>query len=505
MKNTNRKPETMRRARATVFVLVMMVGVIIGVGRVSAAGNYEVQWNKNFGGSNWESFYSVVLTTDGGYIAVGHSESTDQDLEGLSANELGAIIVKYDKDGDKEWSKYFGGSNGAHFSSITLAVDGGYVATGCSLSTDQDLAGLNKGYADAIIVKYDKDGNREWNKNFGGSSWDCFRSVATTTDGGYIVAGESHSTDQDMAGLHKGGYIYGVVVKYNIDGEVEWKNSFGGSEMDALERIAATSDGGGVAVGHSYSTDQDLAGLNKGGSDAIIGKYDKDGNEEWNKNFGGAESDAFWGIVESKDGGYVAVGESYSTDQDLTDLNKGDGDDGAAIIVKYDRDGNKEWNKNFGGIGWEYFTGVAATEDGGYVAVGASDSTDGDMAGLLFKGFCDALIVKYDKYGNREWGKYFGGSDNDLFESVVITEDGGYVAVGFSNSIDQDLMGLNKGESDAIIVKYMATPVLTDTTTDVVNAPDTGVGGRLTLLMIVLGEVAFVVVGIAVFFKVRET
>lgn len=106
-----------------------------------------------------------------------------------------------------------------------------------------------------------------------------------------------------------------IIVKYDKNGKIEWKNSFGGSYGDSFQSVKATEDGGCIVVGSSKSEDGDMNGLSsnrkKYYKDAIIVKYDKYGNVEWKKSFGGNENDSFYYVVVEEDGGYKAVGESF--------------------------------------------------------------------------------------------------------------------------------------------------------------------------------------------------
>jgi len=461
---------TSGRMKAVLFALVLVMATATSAGKVLALENYEVEWKKSFGGGYTDSFRGITIAGDGGYVAVGSSRSTDQDMSGLhkvaANNDNDATIVKYSRTGDVEWKKTFGGNSHESFSDVTTTGDGGYVAVGASSSTDQDMAGLSKVGSDAIIVKYDAEGEVEWKKSFGGVNGDSFDSVIVVNDGGYIAVGNSSSGSDDMLGLKKGGITDAIIVKYDVDGEVEWKKSFGGNgDQDGYVGAVATDDGGCVAIGTFNSSDQDMAGISKGGLDAVIVKYSSHGDIEWKNSFGGSSMDSFGGIVVTEDGGYVVAGGSNSTDQDLTGLNKGGTD---AIIVKYDTGGEVEWKKSFGGSSTDDFSGIVVTEDGGYVVAGGSNSTDQDLTGLN-KGGHDAIIVKYDAEGEVEWKKSFGGGNTDYFYGIVVDGGGGFAAVGTSASADQDMTGLHKiqvnSNEDAIIVKYldMSEPVGTVT------------------------------------------
>ena len=386
----------------------------------------KVLFVKNFGGKGDETFSDVSSTADGGYVAVGWSGSIDGDLTGLNKGADDGVIVKYDSSGDLLWKKNFGGGTGDRFYDVITTIDDCYVVVGYSRSSDGDLIGLNKGGQDAIIVKYDSSGTVVWKKTFGGTSDDEFMGIATTTDGGYIVVGDSSSTDGDLAGLNSGPRD-AIIVKYDSSGTVLWNKNFGGSGQFYFQSVSQTSDGGYIAVGQSNSTFSMLiikcdssgnyiweigydatypndsydivatsdgkyivVGSNKSSHKAAILKIDNSGNVFWSSDFGGSGAESFYDVATTSDGGCIAVGRSNSSDGDLTGLNKGYED---AIIVKYDVSGNLVWKKTFGGNYTDQFNGVVTTSDGSYVAVGVSTSTDGDLAGLN-KGQSDAIIFK---------------------------------------------------------------------------------------------------------------
>ena len=227
-------------------------------------------------------------------------------------------------------------------------------------------------------------------KNYGGSGSDYFQSIERTSDGGYVAVGYSRSSDGDLTG-NKGNDDF-VIAKFDGNGNKVWVKNYGGSSIDVLRSVKETSDGGYVAVGYSQSSDGDLTG-NKGDYDFVIAKFDSDGNKVWIKNYGGSSVDIFYSLDSTKDGGYVAVGYSLSSDRDLTE-NKGSSD---FVIAKFDGNGNKMWIKNYGGSNYDYFNSVQETSDGGYVAVGYSNSPNGDLSGN--KGGNDFIIAKFSEEG----------------------------------------------------------------------------------------------------------
>jgi hypothetical protein len=359
-----------------------------------------------FGGSGDDSFNSVIAVADGA-VAVGYSDFSsfgNGDWNGVAGKGVqDAIIVKYDNNGEILWKKNFGGNGYDTYLSVTELSDGSIIAVGYANATsfnsgDWTIGG--KGGIDAIIVKYDSNGNRMWCKNFGGSGNDAFNSVTAVADG-FIAVGFSSATsfnNNDWIGVTGYGGADAIIVKYDFNGEILWKNHFGGSGEDSYKSVTTVADGI-IVVGYSAFASfngNDWAGVGgKGDDDAIIVKYNFDGTVAWKKNFGGNGYDTFNSITTVTDG-LVAVGYSFTFDNGdwFGVTGKGSQD---AIIVKYDNNGNVVSKNNFGGEGSDEFCGVATLSDG-IVAVGYSgfDSFgNGNWSGYESDGAIDAIIVKY--------------------------------------------------------------------------------------------------------------
>lgn len=278
------------------------------------------QWVKNVGGTFDDVFNSVVQTADGGFITAGYTDSTDGDLPGPINGQHDALIVKFGSDGNMQWAKKIGGSGDDIFQSLTLAADGSFTAAGYSSSNDGDFTGcLNHGNSDAVIVKFDSSGNMLWATDIGGSDDEYFDSLINTADGGFAAVGESSSADGDFT-VNRGPFD-AIVAKFDFNGNKQWVKSIGGSSSDYFQSIIQTADGGFIAAGFSSSADGDFAGLNKGQDDAIIAKFDAGGDTQWIKNIGGNSEDQFSSLIMTPGRGLVAVGRSSSSDGDLAGLN----------------------------------------------------------------------------------------------------------------------------------------------------------------------------------------
>jgi PKD repeat protein len=171
------------------------------------------------------------------------------------------------------WQRCLGGSDGDRASSIQQTSDGGYIVAGSTLSDDGDVSG-NHGDRDAWVVKLDADGKVLWQRCLGGSNLDSASSIQQTSDGGYIVAGETSSDDGDVSGNH--GDRDAWLVKLDADGKIAWQRCLGGSIEDGARSVQQTVDGGYILAGYTESIDGDVSG-NHGDRDALVVKLDDGG------------------------------------------------------------------------------------------------------------------------------------------------------------------------------------------------------------------------------------
>ncbi|QHT68237.1 hypothetical protein GXP67_17105 [Rhodocytophaga rosea] len=184
--------------------------------------------------------------------------------------------------------------------------------------------------------------------------------------------------------------------------------------------------------------------------------------KEWDKRFGGSNEDRAKKIIPTADGGFLVGGHSYSSiSGDKTAANKGAID---YWVVKISSDGTKQWDKSFGGDGFDDLTSLIQTSDGGFLLAGHSDSGVGGDKSQASKGDSDYWIVKTTSDGTKQWDKSFGGDGFDDLTSLIQTSDGGFLVGGHSYSgISGDKTAANKGADDYWIVKITS------------NAPNNGI------------------------------
>ncbi len=332
-----------------------------------------IQWQKSLGGSVADECYSLQQTADGGYILAGSSRSNDGDVTGNQGNN-DVWIVKLSSTGSIQWQKTFGSISGEGASSVKQTTDGGYVVAGYASINGGDVSGAH-GNDDFWILKLDSNGNLQWQKCLGGTDDDLASSIEQTADGGYIVGGGSKSIDGDVTGNH--GLNDYWVVKLSTTGSVQWQKSIGGSGDDGAASLQQTSDGGYIIIGNTSSNDGDVFGYHPSGTDGWIVKLNSLGSIEWQKCLGGPGIDSGSSIKQTTDGGYIASGRSASIGGDVT-LNHGQLD---TWVIKLDSIGFIQWQNSYGSPFSEESYSIQQTSDGGYIALSIVILDGGDVSG----------------------------------------------------------------------------------------------------------------------------
>jgi hypothetical protein len=258
--------------------------------KTDADGNME--WNQTYGTEdNYEGFYSLVETSDGGYALAGYRSSGA--LSGYNV-----WLAKTDAYGNMQWNETYGDSG--FYSdwgrSLVATSDGGYAIAGC------------KNNDDFLLVKTDVDGNIQWIKTYGGEGVDEAHSLVETSDGGYAITGTWNS----LSDLDANGDCW--LVKTDADGNMEWNMTYGGEGHDEAYSLVETSDGGYAIAGTWSYEDWILIGYDEGvhtGAFWLV-KTGADGNMEWNMTYGGGVIDGAFSLVAALDGGYALAGFTRS-------------------------------------------------------------------------------------------------------------------------------------------------------------------------------------------------
>jgi len=412
----------------------------------------NIEWEQTYGGSERDEINSTILTSDGGYLLGGWTESNDGDIQSGNHGGRDYWVVKINSTGTIEWEQTYGGSSYDDLRSTIPTSDGGYLLGGITDSNDGDIQSGNHGGRDFWVVKINSTGTIEWEQTYGGSGPEVIGSIITTSDGGYLLGGFTESNDGDIQSGNHGGRDYWV-VKINSTGTIEWEQTYGGSSYDDLRSTIPTSDGGYLLGGYTYSNDGDIQSGNNGQTDYWVVKINSTGTIEWEQTYGGSSSDQLFSTLLTSDGGYLLGGRTDSNDGDIQSGNQGDYDYWA---VKINSTGTIEWEQTYGGSSSDQLFSTLLTSDGGYLLGGYTDSNDGDIQSGN-QGESDYWVVKINSTGTIEWEQTYGGSERDEITSTIPTSDGGYLLGGYSSSNDGDIQSGNHGGYDYWVVKIGGT------------------------------------------------
>lgn len=436
---------------------------------VAAISQPAIQWQKAYGGSAPDWIGDVVQTSDGGYLLLGKVSGLKADGD-ISAKHNGYDfwLVKTDSLGAIQWERNYGGNNADEGNKIVATTDGGYLLFGNSNSGDNDVTN-NYGLADYWLVKITANGTLSWQKNYCGSGFDVGNVIRATSDGGYIMVGYTDSKDHDVS-VAKGDYDIWV-LKVNATGDIQWEKSYGGSGIDLGYDIREVSEGGYIICGSTTSSDSDLTN-NYGLTDYWLIRITATGAISWQKNYGGTMADEAFSVALSDDGGYVVAGSSASNNYDVSG-NHGGTD---LWVVKTDASGAIVWQKSLGGSGDESAMSVEQEPAGKYILAGKTTSTDGDVQGLHGT-LADMWVVALHNDGTYRWTKTIGGTALDEAKAIRKTADGGYIIAGYSKSADGDATGSgNHNSRDYWLVKLSTAVNIQNTE----YSPDTEVYPTVT-------------------------
>jgi hypothetical protein len=374
---------------SALFMLALTMLLIIRFTPQAMAEAPRMEWERAYGGPYYDYGSSVWQAADNGFVVTG----------GVSPSYKGdrnALLLKADENGKLLWNKSYGGPEFDYGYSVRQTRDGGYIVAGTTMS-------FGNGSNDVYLVKTDGEGNLQWQSTYGGALRDEGLSVLQAPDGGYIIAGFTNS----FGNLNRSTYL----VRVDGAGSLIWQKTYGGPYGSVAISLEPTLDGGYVLAGYMENA--------KNIREAYLVKVDVDGNEQWERTFGGAHDRYAYMARQTEDGGYIVTGyEQY-----------GPGASGI-ILLKTDGDGNLLWQKAVCDSLKGY--NVYPTRDGGYVIIGIFKDGPADKRGPIYEG----LLVKTSANGDVEWQKAYGGAKDIFIRTGVPTSDGGLAIVGSTGDRD---------------------------------------------------------------------
>ena len=366
----------------------------------------QIVFQKAYGGTGMDNGHSVCQTIDGGYIIAGTTTS-------FGSGGRDVYVVKTDASGDTLWTKTFGGAMDNEYGfCVQQTSDSGYVISGVASSFD-DVAG------DIYLIKLNASGDTNWTRTYGGIGVEWGNSVQQTTDGGYIMAGQTPA-------FGAGGFD-AYLVKTDASGNISWTKTIGSPGLEIAYAIQQTADGGYIVTGQ---VDSDGAGF----GDFYLIKTNHLGDVEWTKAYGVSGEESGVSVRQTTDGGYIIGGSSEDTGTLGKDM----------CLIKTNSTGNILWANTYGGDFIDECYDVIQTNDEGYIMCGKSFS-------FSSAGDYDVYIVKVNNQGAVLWSKTFGasgsGSQNEIGYSIQQTQDGGFIIAG------ESLMGFGVGLMNVYLIK----------------------------------------------------
>jgi len=350
----------------------------------------NLEWNKTYGGSGDDRGYDIIQTSDNGFAILGYTDSSDGDIT-INNGFRDFWLAKLDASGNLTWQKSFGFPGADEGTAIIETSDNDFLISGVLDVTSSGGQGnlgrfvTEHAGGDYWAIKVSSSGDLIWSRFYGGSFTDSPTGIIENNNNEFIFVGGSDSNDVDITN-NKGSYDFWV-VKSEAGGNMIWEKSFGGSEIDEARGIVSTDDGSHIIVGDTRSNEQDVS-LNNGAADLWMIKISDDGDLIWNCSIGGSNFDVSRSINKTSDNGFIIAGSSRSSDGDVA-RNQGQND---AWIVKIDTNGQLLWETTVGGSNIDFAYDAVQLANGTIIAVGETSSSDGDITEN--KGFTDLLIIK---------------------------------------------------------------------------------------------------------------
>jgi len=307
------------------------------------------------------------------------------------------------------FQKTIGGKNDDLGNAVQQTSDGGYIIAGETIS-------YGTGNRDVYLVKVDMLGDLNWSKTYGENAEDYALALDRTSDNGYIIGAHTGSFGQ-------GSHDY-YLIKTDNNGDTLFTQLYGGNAADGIYSLHETLDGGYIIGGHTSS-------FGAGAHDFYLIKTNGIGDTEWTRTYGGSSPDYFRSVVAlvTPTPSYVIVGETSGFGTGGVDI----------LVVRVDGSaGDIVWAKTYGGSSNDYAFGIYQTADDGLIIVGHTSS--------FGAGGTDIYVIKTDNLGNIQWSKTYGGTGNEYGYAIQQTSDNGYIMVGCTTSF-------GAGSKDVYLIK----------------------------------------------------
>lgn len=406
-----------------------------------------VDWKKVLGGNGNDYGYSIIKTTDGGYLVSGRTTSNNGDIT-ASKGGIDMWVVKLDASGNITWQKSYGGNADEYSVAAAATPDGGYVLTGYTLSNNNGDVGQNHGNTDFWVLKINGTGAIQWQKTLGGTGDDRPSAITVTTEGRIGVAGYTSSTNGDVGSNH-GLEDMWVMLLDNGNGNFLWKKTFGGNGSENAKALAPAPDGGLFVGGVTSSNNNGDVGASKGNNDFWVLQLDRNLSIVWKNNLGGTNNEDLHAIAVGPNNTLIVAGSTKSNN--TGDVGAATGSEDMWIVKINSTTGTLISQKVLGGNAIDVAKGILVRPNGTIVIAGYTYSTNsGDVEANHGGG--EFWIVGLNNNNNVSFKKSLGGDNEDLAWGIAEGNQG-FAVVGYTLTKDNGDVGASHGNSDIWVVK----------------------------------------------------
>ncbi|MHA2141734.1 MAG: hypothetical protein ACXADC_14935 [Candidatus Thorarchaeota archaeon] len=350
---------------------------------------------RNYGGYN-DRPQQIITCSDGGYAIVGTAG------EDLYPDGGDVLLLRIDNEGNLLWDYSFDLPGRQYGSSVVECPDGGFL-----ICSTLEISSTNR---DVWLIKIQSDGQYLWDDCYGGMNHEGGGKIIRCKDGGYAVAGSSASSSI-------------LLMRFDENLNLLWRRDFGGNETEFFKDFVESVDGGFAIVSKMSTLEYDDSVWVSGTEDVLIIQTDEDGNQQWNKTYGGTDSEEVHTFVQCADGGFALAGSTYPTPEYRT-LGYYHYEN---WILKVDSTGDILWQKKKPvGACLAYFNSMVLCADEGFALAGWAYHTSAWNDS-------DIIVQRTDSNGNQIWNytHYVGvyGSVRDMLE-----DNGELVIAGYNKT-----------------------------------------------------------------------
>ncbi|MBJ6110675.1 T9SS type A sorting domain-containing protein [Hymenobacter sp. BT523] len=424
-----------------------------------------------FGGSGQEICSGIIPASDGGFIVGGSTISGVSGEVTIAQRATGATpsmdywMFKMDAQGNKLWEKRYGGSGDDRLIKVLPSPDGGYLLCGWTDSpTGFDVTAPARGDRNYWVVKTDVQGNMLWNKRYGSAASEMLYTAIATPDGGYLLSGNTGGPLVGPSGdrsMATRGPMDVWTIKIDALGNKQWDNLLSGDGGIYVYGAANIPGGGYALLALPFGpVSGDVTGPSNGNEDLWLVKLDATGNKVWDRLYGGSGYDSPHALLATADGGLLLAGSSGSPISG--DVSQGGG---GLWLLKLDAMSAKQWDHVYSGTAIDRIIDIKALPNGDYTLLGRT------RASPQTPSTSDLELLNVAPSGSQRWAQSVGGASNELGNNMAVLANGDLLLAGTSDSnVGRDKTANSRGVADIWVVKMSTSTGALSTATQLLNA-----------------------------------